>query len=621
MTNRQTETKITALYERLSKDDDQMGESNSIVNQKTMLETYANQNGFSNIRHYTDDGYSGGNFDRPAWKQMLEDIQSGKVGSVIVKDMSRVGRDYLQTGFYTEVLFKQQNVRFIAVSNGVDSNDAASSEFAPFLNIMNEWYLRDCSRKIRASYKVRGNAGKHTTNNQPYGYKKSDEDKNQWIIDEEPAKIVKWIFQLCIEGNGIGQISRKLREAKIETPSYYWGSRGIGNWKTRYDANRPYDWTMETVANILDRIEYLGHTVNFRTHTSDYKERKIIKNPKEEWKIFENTHEAIIDKETWELAQKLRKTPRRYDRSNGPNPLTGLLFCADCGAKLYNNTEKARSIRNGILPDPETGYYNSDHYDCKNYKLSMVREAKTCTTHYINTNSLIRLILETIKVVSEYAISNKEVFAERVRAAALMQQNQSIKEQKRQLEKHEKRYNELDGLIKKLYESYAKGKMPEKRYEILSAEYEQEQENLANVILEMKQNLDAYAEETENANQFIELAERYTDFTTLTAPMLNEFIDKIIVHAPTWDLCDRSQQVDIYFNFIGQFEIPTDEPTPEELEAMAEARRLRVRNRVYTKRYREKQKAKKLAEQQEKEQKEKAETQKKAKKQSKEKSA
>ena len=356
MKNRQTEeNKITALYERLSKDDDLLGESNSIINQKAMLENYAKQNGFANFRHYTDDGYSGGNFERPAWKQLVADIQAGLISTVIVKDMSRVGRDYLQTGFYTEVLFKQQGVRFIAVSNGVDSTNEASSEFAPFLNIMNEWYLRDCSRKIRASYKVRGNAGKHTTNNQPYGYKKSPEDKNQWIIDEEVAPNVRRIYQLCIEGYGVCQIAKILREDKIETPSYYWGSRGIGNWKTRYCADRPYDWTGTTVADILQRIEYMGHTVNFRTHSSDYKERKLIKHPKEDWKIFENTHEAIIDKDTWELAQKLRKTPRRHDFAETPNPLTGVLFCADCGAKLYNNTEKARAVREGKKPDPQTG--------------------------------------------------------------------------------------------------------------------------------------------------------------------------------------------------------------------------------------------------------------------------
>ncbi len=602
---RQTEeNKITALYERLSKDDDLLGESNSIINQKAMLENYAKQNGFKNIRHYTDDGYSGGNFERPDWKRMVTDIQAGLIGTVIVKDMSRVGRDYLQTGFYTEVLFKQQGVRFIAVSNGVDSTDATSSEFAPFLNIMNEWYLRDCSRKIRASYKVRGNAGKHTTNNVPYGYKKSPDDKNQWIIDEEVAPVVRRIYRLCVEGYGIGDIAKILREDKIETPSYYWGSRGIGNWKTRYSVDRPYDWTMSTVADILARIEYMGHTVNFRTHSSDYKERRIIKNPKEEWKIFENTHEAIIDKETWELVQRLRGTPKRHDFAETPNPLTGILFCADCGAKLYNNTEKARAMREGKTPDPQTGYYNSDHYDCKNYKLSRVREKTTCTTHYINTNSLIRLILETLKLVSEYAIANKEEFAQKVRDLSMQKQFESLKEQKALLAKKEKRYGELKGLVKKLYESYATEKISEKNFEMLSADYEAEQESLETEIQELQLQIDVYNENTDKSEQFLEVAKRYTDFSVLTAPMLNEFIEKIVVHAPVWNEGERTQEVEFYFKFIGKFDIPAPELTPEEIAEIELRDKKRRMNRIYHQRSRERKKARLLAEQQAKEQEE-----------------
>ena len=602
---RQTEeNKITALYERLSKDDDLLGESNSIINPKAMLENYAKQNGFKNIRHYTDDGYSGGNFERPDWKRMFTDIQAGLIGTVIVKDMSRVGRDYLQTGFNTEVLFNQQGVRFIAVSNGVDSTDATSSEFAPFLNIMNEWYLRDCSRKIRASYKVRGNAGKHTTNNVPYGYKKSPDDKNQWIIDEEVAPVVRRIYRLCVEGYGIGDIAKILREDKIETPSYYWGSRGIGNWKTRYSVDRPYDWTMSTVADILARIEYMGHTVNFRTHSSDYKERRIIKNPKEEWKIFENTHEAIIDKETWELVQRLRGTPKRHDFAETPNPLTGILFCADCGAKLYNNTEKARAMREGKTPDPQTGYYNSDHYDCKNYKLSRVREKTTCTTHYINTNSLIRLILETLKLVSEYAIANKEEFAQKVRDLSMQKQFESLKEQKALLAKKEKRYGELKGLVKKLYESYATEKISEKNFEMLSADYEAEQESLETEIQELQLQIDVYNENTDKSEQFLEVAKRYTDFSVLTAPMLNEFIEKIVVHAPVWNEGERTQEVEFYFKFIGKFDIPAPELTPEEIAEIELRDKKRRMNRIYHQRSRERKKARLLAEQQAKEQEE-----------------
>ena len=320
--NRQTEEKITALYERLSRDDELTGESNSIVNQKSMLEEYAKNNGFSNLVHYTDDGYSGGNFERPSWKRLVADIESGKVGCVIAKDMSRIGRDYLQTGFYTEVLFRQQGVRFIAISNGVDSNDKNSGEFAPFLNIMNEWYLRDCSRKQIAAYKVRGNAGKHTANNAIYGYKKDPENKHHWIIDEEAAAVVKRIFNLSIEGYGVGQIAKILMNDKVERPSYYAAKRGLGTSKNSYDAEHPYDWIAPTVASIISKPEYMGHTVNFRYYKENYKDKKVLHRPPEEWRIFENTHEAIVDKETWELAQKLRKTPRRVDTQEIANPFT-----------------------------------------------------------------------------------------------------------------------------------------------------------------------------------------------------------------------------------------------------------------------------------------------------------
>lgn len=369
---------------------------------------------------------------------------------------------------------------------------------------------------------------------------------------------------------------------------------------------------MSTVADILSRPEYMGHTVNFRTHSSDYKEKRIIKHPKEEWKIFENTHEPIIDKETWELVQKLRGTPKRHDFSDKPNPLTGILFCADCGAKLYNNSEKATSIKNGRKPDPETGYYNSDHYDCKNYKLSRVREKTTCTTHYINTNSLIRLILETLKLVSEYAIANKEEFAQRVRYLSIQKQFESLKEQKALLAKKEKRYNELKGLVKKLYEAYATERISEKNYEMLSADYEVEQDSLESEIQELKIQIDAYNETTDKSEQFLEVAKKYTDFSVLTAPMLNEFIDKIVVHAPVWENGKRTQELEFYFKFIGKFEIPAHEPTTTELAEIAEKERLRLRNREYGRRYREKKKAEKLAAQKAAEQQKKTEKEQKA---------
>ena len=341
---KQTESRITALYERLSRDDDNAGDSNSIVNQKKYLESYAQQRGYTNCRHYTDDGWCGGNFERPAWKQLIADIETGKVAHVIVKDMSRAGRDYLQTGFYTEVFFRQHGVHFVAIANSVDSVDQNSNEFAPFLNIMNEWYLRDLSRKQKTAIRVKGESGKPTTNCAIYGYKKDPENKYHWLIDEEAAAVVRRIFQLTIEGKGPYDIARILFDDKIDTPAVYFGRQNKGLWKGKEEFPNPYNWSGYIVGQILSKPEYMGHTVNFRSCKQSYKDKNAVMNPKEDWLIFENTHEAIVDAETWELAQKLRKTPRRHDTLGEANPLTGLVFCADCGAKMRRTPTEPSSF-------------------------------------------------------------------------------------------------------------------------------------------------------------------------------------------------------------------------------------------------------------------------------------
>lgn len=603
MTNRQTETKITALYERLSKDDDLLGESNSIVNQKAMLETYAKQNGFSNFEHYSDDGFSGGNFERPSWKRLIKDIEAGKVGTVIVKDMSRVGRDYLQTGFYTEVLFREQGVRFIAISNGVDSNDKSTSEFAPFLNIMNEWYLRDCSRKQIAAYKVRGNAGKPTTNHAIYGYIKDPEDKHHWLIDEEAANVIKRIFRLSIAGYGVWQIARILANEKVERPSYYMAKRGQGTQQNNVDTSQPYEWSGTTVSNILSKPEYMGHTVNFRSYKEYYKDKKAIKRPPEDWLIFENTHEPIVDKETWELAQKLKRTVHRTDTTGMSNPLTGLLYCADCGAKMYNHKGRTRAEKENRSIDPITGLYPYDHYECSAYALTYHKTVKECKGHYISTRALFEIILDTIRYTSKYAISNKDDFIKKVRSAAEVQKLQQAKNVQKQLRQNKKRVTELDLLIKKLYEAYAMNKITEARFDVLSAEYEQEQTELMACIQNSEEELDVYKTDTENIDSFISLAEKYTDFTTLTTPMINEFIDKILVHAPDKSSGERIQEVDIYFKFIGNFKIPIPEPTAEELAAAEKRRKYLAKKRENTRKSLERKKTRELAEQQAKEQK------------------
>lgn len=602
MTNRQTtetvlvKEKIDALYERLSRDDELAGESNSIVNQKAMLENYAAQNGFSNIRHYTDDGYSGGNFERPAWKQLVADIESGKVRTVIAKDMSRIGRDYLQTGFYTEILFRENNVRFIAITNGVDSSIEGSGEFAPFLNIMNEWYIRDCSRKQKAAFKARGMSGKHISNNCIYGYKKDPENKDHWLIDEEAAAVVKRIFNLSVEGKGPGQIARILMNDKVERPSYYFGTRNIGIQKNTFDRNRPYDWNCTTVMQIIARPEYMGHTVNFRSHKEHYKSKKQIWHSPDEWVIFENTHEAIVDKHTWELAQKVRRTKRRPNDNDMANPFTGLMFCADCGRKMHTHRDKTRTSKTQSGIDPVTGLYPYEHFECANYFRSYARSETQCFSHYINVKALYRLVLDTIKLVSEYAISNKTEFIQRVKEASRVKQLEEAKNIQKQLKRNQKRYDELDGIIKKLYESYATGKIPEQRFEMLFNDYDNEQKQLKITIEQTQNELKEYEEDNDKINQFLELTKKYTDFSVLTPVMINEFIDKIIVHAADKSSGEREQEIEIYLKFIGKFDVPIPEPTAEELEQAEKERQLRIKHREAAKRYRENRK-KKLDEQ------------------------
>lgn len=570
MSVKQTEGKITALYERLSRDDELAGDSNSIINQKKYLESYAEQQGYVNIVHYTDDGYSGGNFNRPAWKRLIADIEAGKVAHVIVKDMSRIGRDYLQTGFYTEIMFREHGVHFVAISNSVDSNDQNSNEFAPFLNIMNEWYLRDLSRKQKTAIRIKGESGKPTTNIAIYGYKKDPADKYHWLIDEEAAAVVRRIYRMNVEGIGPYEIARILYEDKVETPAVYLGKKGIGFWKSKEDFSNPYNWSGHIVGKILSKPEYIGHTVNFRSHKESYKDKSSVPNPQEEWLIFENTHEAIIDKETWELVQKLRKTPRRKDTLGEANPLTGLVFCADCGAKMYNHRFKG---------DLENGNYPYDSYECSAYKLESRKHKDVCCSHYISTKSIRTLILETIQSVSTFAVSNQQEFMEKVRAASQLRQKEVAKEIKRTLNKERKRTKELDVIIKKLYESFAVGRISEERFDSLLEEYETEQKQLLSSVESAEQQLSVFEEDTVRMEQFLSLAKKYTDFSELTTPMINEFVDKVLVHAPEKVDGDRVQEIEIYLKFIGRFDLPEPEVTEEEMKRQEQLRRHRIKSR------------------------------------------
>ena len=505
MATRQTEEKITALYERLSRDDDVAGDSNSILNQKRYLESFAKQRGYTNIVHYTDDGWSGGNFERPGWKRLVADIEAGKVAHLLCKDLSRIGRNYLQTGFYTEIMFRQYGVHFIAVANNIDSDEQESSEFAPFLNIMNEWYLRDQSKKVAAAYRVKGKAGKPTSNSAIYGYKKDPEDKDHWLVDEEAAAVVRRIFRLAVEGHGPYEISKMLTAEKVECPGYYLAKQrakkkkqGKKSGTSMLDKNRPYDWYGNTVSTLLERPEYMGHTVNFRSSKKSYRDKRV-KNAPEDWLIFENTHEAIVDPETWQLAQQVKRTVRRTDTTGVANPFTGLVFCADCGAKMYNHR--------GIRKKADGKEYPSDFYNCSTYCLTIERETKQCFSHNVSTKALTEL---------EQALASDQA------------------------------------------------------------------------------DLDQFNEDTDRADKFLALAKKYTDFSELTAPMINEFVEKIVVHAPDRSTGERIQEIEIYLKFIGKFDVPMPEPTPEELAAEEKRRQKRIRD--HEKYLRQKERKKKIAE-------------------------
>lgn len=545
--SRQSDDKITAIYCRLSRDDELQGDSNSIINQKKILTDYAEQNRFTNVMYFVDDGYSGTNFERPDFKRMIALVEQDKVGVILIKDMSRLGRDYLRVGLYTEIMFREHSVRFIAVNNGVDSDKQGDNDFTPFLNIMNEWYARDTSRKVKASYRVKGMEGKHLANHPPYGYVKDPEDKNHWIIDEEAAAVVRRIFALTLEGLGPYQIASLLQEERVLSPSCYLARKGLGN-KCNNEFTAPYRWWGTTVVYLLGREEYMGHTVNFKTNKASYKDKRRKHTAPEEQKRFENTQEAIIDPETWHTAQRIRKTVRRPDNSGIPNRLTGLLYCAECGGKMYNErTETVKGKR-------------KNNYLCSSYR----KQTAACTMHFIRSAVVEELILQALREVSGFARDNEDEFVRLVMEKSSIQQEKTAKSYRKQIVKNEKRATELDVLFRKIYEDNANGRLSDKRFEKLAADYEAEQEQLERQIRQMQAELDSYQENTTRADKFLELVRKYKSFDELTTPMLNEFVEKIVVHERVKGYRYKtSQKVDIYFNFIGLVELPNEQPETE----------------------------------------------------------
>lgn len=548
--------KITALYERLSrddfgKDDDQQRESNSISNQKAMLEDFAARQGFTNIVHFTDDGISGTCFDRPGFLAMMKEVEAGNVEYLCIKDMSRMGRDYLKVGQIMEIL-RQRGVRLIAINDGVDSA-RGDDDFTPFRNIMNEYYARDTSRKIRSTFQSKGKSGKHLTGTVIYGYL-WNEARDQWLVDPEAADVVKRIFAMTIEGYGPYQIASKLKEEKVLIPSAYLAqhSEGVNKNKTFKDV---YGWGSSTICNLLEKREYLGHTINFKTR-KHFKDKKSHYVPEDEWTIFENTHEAIIDQQTFDLVQKIRGNVRRYPDGWGEAaPLTGLLYCADCGGKMYvHRTNNGKRI---------------SQYTCSQY--SKVPVGKLCTTqHRINEDVVLSLVSEMLKAIAEYAKHDRAEFVRVVQEAQSSQQTAEVRKQRTRLTTAKQRVSELEVLLCKIYEDNILGKLSDSRYATLDAQYEKEQSELTAEVSVLEKAVKSYEKHEKDADRFIALIDKYENFDKLTIAMLNEFIEKILVHErDRKGSIQTTQEVEIYFNFVGRFVPPAFgevELTPEELE-------------------------------------------------------
>ena len=541
--------KLTILYERLSHEDGRENESLSIENQKAYLEEYALRSGFKNLVHRTDDGWSGTRWDRPGFLQVTEDISRGSVGQILIKDMSRLGRDHLRVGLFLEQL-REMNVRLIAVAEGIDTAKG-EDDFMPFRNILAEWHARDTSRKIRAIFGARTAAGNHVTGALPYGYLHDPKDRQKWIVDEEAAPVVKRIFRSVIAGKNIAKITEELTAERILTPNAHWKSIGERTSRGAHNAD-PYKWSSATVINILKKEEYMGWKVLNKTETENYKSKQRKPTP-ENRLVFKDAHPQIIDEETWNIVQRLRGTKRRVYKPDGePNPLTGVLYCADCGAKMYH--------KRGASGRPDHPHHE---YVCSGYR----HYSKSCTCHYIRVEVVEQLILDAIRRASRYAIENEAAFIQRVREEAALQQEAAVRESRRRLTKGKRRREEISRLIKKLYESYAADKIPENHFSELLTGYDAEQKNLDAELERLQAEIDRYNTDSVRADRFLELVKRHTEFTELTPTLLNEFVEKVVVHEAVKIEGKRTMQVDIYLNFIGKFDLPEQEAaqaaTPE----------------------------------------------------------
>ena len=580
--------KITALYSRLSVGDEDRdgGESNSIVNQKAFLERYARQEKLTNIRHYIDDDESGRFFDRSAYVRMMDDVESGKIGIVVMKDMTRWGRDYLQVGNAMEI-FRRNKVRFIAVNNGIDSEKPDTLEFAPFINIMSEWYAKDISKKVKTGIKTKGMSGKPVATEAPYGYMKDPQNKDFWIIDEEAAAVVRLIFSLFMEGKNRNQIAVYLKNEEVLTPTFYlkYHDRGTSKSRNLNEENR-YNWNKATLTRILTRQEYCGDVVNFKT-AKHYRDKRNHYVDKDMWQIFENVHEPIIDRDTFENVQRiLENAPVRRPNGDGEiHPLSGLLFCKDCGVKMHIRIDYRRGGKKHIA-------------FCSEYRKGKGRNPKCHSPHNIDADLLMQTVADVLRRIADYSISNRADFEALVKESLAIQQTDEVKKQQKRIPQITARLEQIDKVLNKLYEDIALDRIEQDRYEQMSQKYSEEYYTLKTELAEIKEQLSEFENADGRAQKFMKLTERYAAFTDLTPAILNEFISKILVHERD---VKRSKyaihRIEVYFNHIGRFENELTaqlEPTEQECERIraeieeAKKEKSRAYHRAYYKEYRKK---------------------------------
>ena len=526
--------KITALYCRLSRDDELSGESNSITNQKSILNKYAKENNFQNIKFFVDDGYSGTTFTRPAFMEIMELAEQGKIGTIIVKDHSRLGRNRLVVGQLLEEDFVRLNIRYIAIMDNIDSSKGLN-DFLPIQDCFNEMHAKNTSQKVRAVLKNKGESGISLANNVPYGYKKDENNKTKWLVDETSAEIVKEIFSLFIQGHGTFEIARILRERKILTPSEYNASISRNSNTQEYQ----YKWCGTTVAGILDRQEYIGDTVNFKCTTRSYKDKTRVNLPKEDRKIFKNTHEPIIDEYTWNIVKQLRNNRKKRAKSGKKSIFSGLLFCYDCGKKMY-------------FQSPVVDLRNKDHYRCSSYK----HDTSACTSHYISDDALQSIVLENIQRVISYMKDYENLFIKEQLEKSTQDELKQISKNKKELEKAKNRVIEIDNLFMHIYEDNVSGKISDDRFRNLSFNYDKEQQELKLKIEQLSKNIENTEKKDTDITQFISNVKKYTKIDHLTAEILNELIEKIVIHQQEKLNGKKTQEIDIYYRGVGIISFP-----------------------------------------------------------------